>query len=746
MRSRPSSASRGESRTRAPRPDRPLAQFAAAVGGDARSLELCAAFLDTAGYSPRLAARLLEVAAGRAGDPWEVRRLAALMLQQQMLRLPVGDLPALDRLLFRLDLKQPRIDAPLRASVLLEGYTRRDLPGFARQLRRRLERARRVLDGIGGPGTTPGAVAAFIAFAQRECKLALARYLFTPEEVVARILVQIDVSRGVLDPFPAELPHVHAEASQALAELPPYEAAILRLLIGSSSRIYWASQRTGRALNSLVEYPLGAVVLVVKPPGSELEIEIKRAGCRGRPLLGAVFARGGAPVPPSHRLDGGSFLTALHWEARTCSLLATVHRRAHGGKAPLPQTLALAAIYGIPREDEEVHVLDYFTEARHFGPGFADMRKAMAAGVVAFRREHEGGLPELPGDLALTSRFLNHAPPGQAIIAGTSSFRLDRLALYLSERGPAAYFSSESGAQAEPAPLRQLADDLLEEILGTHVPPAGEWAGYPQYLAAAFALAANRTRADRTYRALMRQAGVLWGTLWALGGYSRGESFVGRNVGLKSGWDGGRWRVQIIFMDHDNLQVDRDKPPGPLERVLGLRTDDVYVMGRARNGIPGSTGLLREIYRADEETARQGVAGLRRAMAGAYRRTLRVLRADRRLRRLVSPGLLRETADWEAVVRHYLRRDPAPEDAWQERVRRRLARRGLSTPRIDAYLEAVEAQGKLLETFASLYLPGRRRETPGGVPAPPPHRLRGESGTSRLVLHALDAGAGRSGR
>src|ERR1700674_1652631 len=132
-------------------------------------------------------------------------------------------------------------------------------------------------------------------------------------------------------------------------------------------------------------------------------------------------------------------------------------------------------------------------------------------------------------------------------------------------------------------------------------------------------------------------------------------------------------------------------------------------------------------------------------MASAYRRTLPERRAERLLRRLVSPALLRETADWEAVVRHYLRRDPAPEDAWKERVRRRLARRGLSKPRIDAYLGAVEAQGKLLETFASLYLPGGRRQTPRGAPALPPHRLSGESGTSRLVLHPGDAGVLRSG-
>lgn len=701
VRDRTSAVAHGPGRRLASLPEPLLSLFAEELGGNRRVLSLCAAFLGAEGYSPPLAARLLEIAAGRKGDRWEVRRLAALMLQQQVLRLPASDLPELGGLLVRLGLKKPGIEAPLRESVLLEGYTRRDLPGFARELRRRLERARRVLDGVGGPETTPAALRAFLAFARRECKLALARYLFAPEEVVARILTLVKVSRGV--PDRSSSPHVEEEARRVLDRLPPYEAQILRLLIGPSARIYWASQATGGALNSLVEYPLDTVVLVVKPPGSDLEIEIKRAGRRGGPPLSAVFERGDEQVPPSHRLDGGSILGALHWEARAGSLLAAIHRQVHGGEAPLSRTLAIAAVYGVPCNGGEAHVLDYFTSARHFGPGFAPMRKAMAAATEAFRRENKRDLSDLEGNLGLTSRFLYHAPPGQAILAETSSFRLDQLVRYLSEHGPAAYFRSRPRGKAEPELLRQLADDVLEEILGVHVRPEGKWPGYSRYLAAAFALPANRARADRVYRRLMRQVGALWGTLCALRGFTRGESFVARNVGLKSRWEGGRWQVGIVFMDHDNLQLG-DGPPWPLQIVRGMRTDDIYLRGRPRSGITGSTGLLREIYRTSEETARAGKTEMLRAMAGAYRKTLRALRADRRIRRLLPQSLLSEVGDWETAVRHYLRRDPAADGAWKERVCRYLARKGHSEERITNYLRALEDQGRLLETLAPLYL------------------------------------------
>ena len=47
----------------------------------------------------------------------------------------------------------------------------------------------------------------------------------------------------------------------------------------------------------------------------------------------------------------------------------------------------------------------------------------------------------------------------------------------------------------------------------------------------------------------------VWGTLLGVRGQSRGESFVARNVGLRSVWEDGEWRVKLIFMDHDALTL-----------------------------------------------------------------------------------------------------------------------------------------------------------------------------------------------
>ena len=66
---------------------------------------------------------------------------------------------------------------------------------------------------------------------------------------------------------------------------------------------------------------------------------------------------------------------------------------------------------------------------------------------------------------------------------------------------------------------------------------------------------ANRARADRHYLSAMRQLGDCWGTLLGMRGFSDGESFVQRNVGLKSVWSDGDWRVRVIVQDHDDLTV-----------------------------------------------------------------------------------------------------------------------------------------------------------------------------------------------
>ena len=91
------------------------------------------------------------------------------------------------------------------------------------------------------------------------------------------------------------------------------------------------SEKTSSRLNSLVEYPLYTVVLVIKPPGSEIEFEIKRAGLRGENSLDIVCLATVTRVPPSHRLSGGSMQWLLRYETRcrACRLVRA-YRQVHG--------------------------------------------------------------------------------------------------------------------------------------------------------------------------------------------------------------------------------------------------------------------------------------------------------------------------------------------------------------------------------------------------------------------------------
>src|SRR6185295_7715069 len=126
-----------------------------------------------------------------------------------------------------------------------------------------------------------------------------------------------------------------------------------------------------------------------------------------------------------------------------------------------------------------------------------------------------------------------------------------------------------------------------------------------QYVAAA--LSANRSRADAIYLSHLNEIGIMWGTLVAVRAYTRGESFVARNVGLKSVWEGGEWRVKIIFMDHDSVVI-----PGPQEKdfyardaLPEIRLDETYLWGRPGSFL-GSVGHLRSIYRTTDEVSQQG--------------------------------------------------------------------------------------------------------------------------------------------
>jgi len=674
---------------------------------DARAADrLFADLLKHETYDRGFCLRLLEVAKPTGGAAWEIRRLAILMLEHQILRLDPDNSKEFDFLFTQLNLKQsPLPKSRIAGSVLKEGYATTEVRGFTSEFRRKLERHRYVHTQIRGPRTSLNAVHDFIQLASHDCKLSLARYLFTPDEVVQRILDQLKVSRGVKDLDTLEPAFVADEVRHAVDLLPDYEARILKGL-SQSSNIYFVAEATSSEFNSLVEYPLTTVVVVVKPPGSELEFEFKRAGRKRPNPLNIVFARDGYTVPPSHRLDGGSMQWLLRYEAKTAAKLGLVYRLAHGDDAPMAGYVARSSVSSVPTKRKNAQLLTYFTEPQILGKEFRRMRVAMGEAVEAFTEEGEAILPHLRGELGLTARFIGHVAPAQAILAGTSSFRLDKIALYLSSDGPKSYFTRGLGVPYSKRGARRLADELLEEVLGVYRPPELSFQSYQSYVAAALSVVSNRARADAVYLSLVQQIGKLWGTLLAARGYSRGESFVARNVGLKSFWSAGEWKVKIVFMDHDALAI-----PGPQTEnfhahgtLPSMAVDERYIWGKsnANRFATSEVGYLQSIYRPASRVCVKGEALALRALKHAYRKTQNEMLTNPAMGKLFNQVFIKRLLDWDTLVSGYLQKKSS-HTAWKKKMRRMMAAKGYKRRAFDAYMEIIERNQDFIKRYAFLF-------------------------------------------
>lgn len=666
--------------------------------------ELMDDFLARPSFDESFCQKLIALGKQRKGVPWNLRRLAILMLENQILKLDTDDPDAFDSLLVQLKLKSPGVDRPLAKSVLKEGYTSTDLRRFVPEFRRKLARLSRVHDRINGRRTSRAALLDFIDLSRQHCKLSLARYLFTPDEVVDEIIRQVTDTDGVKDLDLSEPKFIDHEIERAVDLLPDYEAEILKRL-RRTGRIYWVSERTSSRLNSLVEYPLSTVVLVVKPPGSEIEFEIKRAGLRGENSLDVVCHRGGYWVPPSHRLSGGTMLWLLRYETNAAITLSRAYRQVHGTDAPLPAYVARSAVYAIPTRKGEVRTMDYFTEDGCFGSRFNQMRVAMRDSVGAFENEGHGRLPDLPDGLGLTAQFIGQVTPGQSILSGTTAFRLDKLASYLGNAGAERYFEAGLRVRYSAADGRQLADTILDEILGVYHPPKVRYESHEQYLTAAFAVAANRARANEVYLSLVDQIAKFWGTLLSLRVYTRGESFVARNVGLKSYWDGGEWKVKIIFMDHDavTLHCHYEHFFYADSAIPTMALDESYIWGRDPRHFPGSDlGYMQRIYRICKAIDKKGDAIARQSLKEAYAKTRSALQTNQRLRSLFHKRFLARLLDWDMFVHGYFENG---NKSWKDKMRERLEANGYKPGAVERMSETVEKNMKFLEKYAFLFEP-----------------------------------------
>lgn len=676
-----------------------------------RASELLSNFLRSEYYSRSLTAKLLEAAKGKNGESWETRRLATLMTEHQALKIPSRNIGEWDFLFTQLNLKPSSgRNISLNESVLKEGYSTTDLSGFISEFRRKLSRLERIHHRIEGKKSSKNALVAFIKMSRRECRLTLARYLFRAEEVVDRILSQIKLSKGMPDLDPFQPAHIKDVTDSTIADLPDFEAEILESFL-NKTKIYWVSDATSSEINSLVEYPLTTVALVIKPPGSEMEFEIKRVGRRGSTPLNVVFRRNGRMVPPPHRFDGGIRQRMVRWEAEMGTKLSCIYRLSHKTEAPISKIVDRSFIYNVPVGDTEVRLLNYFTEARLFGNGFRKMRAAMQQSVDAFNAEERFIPVDLPGDWGLTIRYLMHITPMQAVISGTSSFRLDRLAEYLSEKGPEIYFSEGLRIEYSNADAKLLADEILDEVLCVYRPPQVAYRSYRQYVKAAFSVSQNRERADHNYLSVIEEFGKVWGTLLAVRGHSLGESFVARNVGLRSVWEDGQWRIKVIFMDHDNLNIANQSQADrqALGVLSGMDADDIFIWGIWSDAIEayvsGAVDYLNQIYRVEDEMIVKGKKRFNKVMAAAYRKTHKEIESNPEFQQLFHQSFIDRIRDWDTIASEFLCLHPDEEAiaVWKKKTTDRLLKKGYDGKIIYEHLEAVEAHAHFLERFSFLY-------------------------------------------
>lgn len=654
-------------------------------------LRLASKFLVHSRYDRGFFQFLLRTARGQAGESWCVRRLALVFMERQLLALSPRNLPEFSRVMASLGLKKSGDE--IAAAELLGCAIKMPVAEFVAQLLRKINRRR---SPEGRKTRLAVELADLLHRSTQECKLILAPCVFSPKEIFERILTLLKVSEGVLSspwvPVGRKLPGTPCLSTS--------ERQILRQL-QSGNQIYWVDASTSSRINSLVEYPLGAAVLVIKLPGSDLEIELKRAGKRERPL-DVLHEKDGYEVPLSHRLQGAGTGWMLQAELENESRFSCLFRAIHHQEPPLSRTSFITNIRRIRCNSGTADLLTWFTDEETFGPGFNQMRLALQGCLRSF------GNPVPAGPLAQTVAFLRHFQPRQSVLVGTSSFRLDQLRGYCSAFGARRYFGDGLGIKWTPTEARQFADDLLEEVLGNYVQPSVRYRSYKQYLDAAFSIPENRAAANANYMFCMEQIGLVWGTMLAIGCHSNGESFVPRNVGLKALWQNGRWKVKIVFMDHDCLESPK---PRQLEYhaedvMASTLHDETHIFGHAlphRTNI-GAVTCLQDIYRVPKALAHEGMQHLRGTM----------LRSFGQARACAGKGLLpsaylAQLLDFEEAVRMSI--NPSLED-WIAQALSVLMNKGYTWKRCREYQETAKKHARFFRQHAFLY------ELPIGPRAP----------------------------
>lgn len=637
---------------------------------------------------------------------WDLRRVACLALETQFLRIEGdADLAQFLRALRLLTRGGKRV----HRFVLEEGYLTTDLAGFAAELRRRVLRFEWIHNGL--LRRNERAAGDFFAHARHECFLTFARYLMQPREVAREIVARLKTTRG-LPHMPAVNNFNRDEVRRALALLPRYERAIVELLVRDPV-VYWVAESTPSNVNALIEYPIGTVAVVIKPPGSDVEIEIKRTGTRGQRTVDCVFKRpnAGDPLTPLHHYYGGSYSRLLRWELAEGTTLTRMYRHAYGGEAPMSRIVHLTGVLDVPGPCGDMTLVSYFGRAEGYGDGYAAMRREMENAVPRLENTPLPMPPGDPGGFGLTGKWISVTSPEQALIVNTSSFRIDRLATYLGANGAEAYFTKGLGVHPTPDDARRAADMFLSEVLPGYTPPAVEYSTWAEYIDAAFAVPDNRRSADETYVEVMRQLGEYFGFYCAMRATSGGESFVERNIGLRRVFRGGAWRMQTIFMDHDAVVIaGRDYAYCDSEDFLDRAFFDLshLVGGTIRWGTRGCAGALKAMLRIGPAAAAEGLRALKQGFRERYHAGQKAIAADQELQRMFRPDFVKAMTDWDDTLRSFLAayRENTPPETWQRAVTRMLRKRGYKPKTARWFAQTMLEFALLLPWFGFVYEEG----------------------------------------
>ncbi|HEX9985243.1 MAG TPA: hypothetical protein VGF69_18440 [Thermoanaerobaculia bacterium] len=647
----------------------------------------------------RKAALEVESIARDGAMPWQVRRIAALLFETLLSRI---DASATSERRFWLD----RLGMTDADELARQGYTR-DEP-LETQVWRRLARFGRIHRLPLAARRSDRALHDFLHAARGECRLAFSRFLWTPDEVIGRIERDVRRSTGVRDI--ANHGRFADESAHAINSLPALERAIVEHL-GNNAVIRWAALSTQSTLNALVEQPIGTVVLTVKPPGSSVEIEIKRAGLIRDLPLEVVWARNNYILPSSHHLDGGAMHQLLAYEAENSAFFSYIFRAIHGFDASMSRTLYLATVFTIATPKGESDLIEYFTDRRVFGDKYDLMRWNMYEVVKTLAGYEKEQFVEPFNDVALTGSFIGKVKPAQAVQIGTTAFRLERLQRYLSPSGPEHYFRRGLKKDYTPDDARRMVDELLDEVLGQYEPPAVTWRSHQQYVEAAFRVPANRRRANTGYLSAVEHLGRFWGTLLALRAYTRGETFVVRNAGLRSVWRDGKWQVELVLMDHDSLTFASIGAANyrPRDTMANTVKDLKHIFGGVfgTHSVRGELWFLRDIFHIGPTVRRRGMEVLRAAMKGAYDRTHDAMRTDPQLSRHFHESFLRNLRDFDQLVAAYVRTpaNRAARKAWREEWYAYLRGRGYNDNLAEEHLKTVTIEAQFLRRLAFLFQP-----------------------------------------